>query len=497
LRISRRFFLGAVAAGVATRAAANAPAASLRPSPRPGDFLRLTARPVEDLIAAADLGGRTAFAVADARSGEVLEVRAPLLGLPPASVTKSVTALYALDALGADHRFRTRLVATGPVEDGTIQGDLVLVGGGDPTLDTDALGEMARDLKALGVTGVSGRFLVDATALPAIWSIDPGQPDHLGYNPAISALNLNYNRVHFEWKRDADGYAVSLDARAERFSPEVQIARMRVVDRDLPVYTYADSGGADDWTVALTALGEGGSRWLPVRRPHLYAGEVFQTLARAQGITLPAVAAAEAAVQGETLVVRESRRLEELLREMLLWSTNLTAEVVGLSATAARTGSVTTLAESGEAMAAWMRGRFGARQAQFVDHSGLGDQSDLRPSDLVAMLVGEGPDGGLRPILKPIPLPDSVGNPTLDHPVKVQAKTGTLNFVSALAGYITTPGGRDLAFAIFSADMPRRQALARAERERPDGARAWTARARTLQLDLIERWGAVFDNDQS
>ena len=106
-----------------------------------------------------------AVAVADAATGEILESSNPALVLPPASVTKAVTAVYALETLGGAHRFTTRIVATGPVVDGKVQGDLVLEGGGDPGLDTDALGDMARQLKAAGVSGVTGGFKVCSTCL--------------------------------------------------------------------------------------------------------------------------------------------------------------------------------------------------------------------------------------------------------------------------------------------------------------------------------------------
>ena len=63
---------------------------------------------------------------------------------------------------------------------------------------------------------------------------------------------------------------------------------MTVQDRGAPVYTYdLSADGMDDWTVARSALGDGGARWLPVRQPARYAGEVFRTLAAARGITLP------------------------------------------------------------------------------------------------------------------------------------------------------------------------------------------------------------------
>ncbi|MBV1904293.1 MAG: D-alanyl-D-alanine carboxypeptidase, partial [Marinosulfonomonas sp.] len=66
-------------------------------------------------------------------------------------------------------------------------------------------------------------------------------------------------------------------------------------------------------------------------------------------------------------------------------------------------------------------------------------------------------------------------------------KTGTLHFVSGLAGFITA-GKTELAFAIFSANADRRDALTVEERERPPGARGWSNQARRLQSGLIDRW---------
>jgi len=59
-----------------------------------------------------------------------------------------------------------------------------------------------------------------------------------------------------------------------------------VVNRKLRVYTYEDRDGIDTWPVASGALGKGGSRWLPVRDPAAFAGDVYRTLARANGVVL-------------------------------------------------------------------------------------------------------------------------------------------------------------------------------------------------------------------
>lgn len=494
-RITRRLVLGGLLGGAASAALGNAPASSPRPPARTGMRVAtsgaVSAARADDLIGAAALGGAVSYVVADAKTGLILEARQAGQPMPPASTMKVVTSLYALEYLGAGYRFATRLVATGPVEGGKVRGDLVLAGGGDPELTTDDLGDMAGALRKAGVTGVTGRFLVWGGALPYLEAIDRSQPDWLGYNPSVSGLNLNFNRVNFIWKRTGNGYEVGMDARAERFAPPVYSARVKVADRDLPLYTYRNGGRVEEWTVARRALGKGGSRWLPVRRPELYAGDVFQTLARAQGVPLPAPEVVDRVPGGGgVLVERASDDLAVILRDMMRYSTNMTAEAVGMAASAQR--GVGSHVASGRAMADWLKVRAGAVSARCADHSGLAGASRISAEDMVRALVTLGPRAGLRGLMKEVPLRDEGGRKISGHPVRVEAKTGTLNFVSTLAGYVRAPGNTELAFAIFTGDVARRDAVPAAQRERPEGGAAWVKRSKRLQQQLIERWAAVY-----
>lgn len=482
--VSRRFLLTGMLSGLALPALADAPITSLRPLPRPGAVPAKTLADPRALVDAAGLGGITGFALADARTGQMLDGFNAGEALPPASTAKALTALYGLERLGAGHRFATRLIATGEVAGGVVQGDLVLAGSGDPVLDTDDLGDLAAALRSAGVRGVAGRFLVWDGALPLVDRIADDQPDHVGYNPAVSGLNLNYNRVHFEWKRNGGAWGVAMDARGQRFVPPVRMARMEVVNRDAPLFTYRARAEREDWTVAAAALGKGGSRWLPVRRPGQYAGEVFQTLARAQGIDLPEPDMIRTLPAGRVVAQAQSEAFPDMLRGMLRHSTNLTAEAVGLTASGA--GS---LGASGAAMSRWIEDRLGAR-ARFVDHSGLGATSRISAAEFArALVAAQGVPSGpvLKSVLRDLKMSDDEGG-AIDSPVKVIGKTGTLNFVSTLVGYIQPPSGREMVFAILSADTARRDRLSVAERERPQGGRAWLKRARRLQGQLISAW---------
>ncbi len=489
----RSFLAGLTAFAVPGTALSGPPQVSLRPQMRGADFARLAGGGLDALIARAGLSGEVVCAVADVDTGLELEAANGERGLPPASVAKALTALYALEVLGPEYRFSTRLIATGPIRDGILDGDLILAGGGDPTLTPDELAKMAGQLKQAGLREVRGAFEVYDGVLPYVRSIDPGQPDHVGYSPAVSGIALNFNRVHFEWRRAGKGYAVSMDGRTGKYRPDVTVAQMKVVARSLPIYTYAGEDGIDRWTVASGALGNGGARWLPVRNPAAYAGDVFRTMARAQGIVLqPATRVSRLAGGGTVLVTHQSEPLEPILQDMLKYSTNLTAEMVGMTASVAAGARPASLAESGAAMSRWAAERFGMRGTSLVDHSGLGDASKMTAQDLVGALVAARQDNRLRPLLKPFGLRDSGGRVMRDHPIKVDAKTGTLNFVSGLGGYMTASDGTELAFAIFAADSRRRGQLTRAERERPEGARGWNRRAKQVQQKLIERWGTLY-----
>ncbi|WP_420860469.1 D-alanyl-D-alanine carboxypeptidase/D-alanyl-D-alanine endopeptidase [Algirhabdus cladophorae] len=487
---SRRALLGLLAAGLASPGLAKAPNSSLRPVARPKAGVKPRRPNADQLVEAAGLTGTAAFAVADVSSGKLLESRGATALMPPASVAKVITGLYALQTLGSEHVFRTSLYTNGVVEGDVLKGDLILVGGGDPVLSSDDLSQLASDLKARGIRGVKGRFLVYGKALPFVERIDDAQPDHVGYNPSVSGMILNFNRVHFEWRRASGRYSLKMDARTRRIQPAVASATMVVADRGAPVYGYRQSGGIDQWSVARGALGGGGARWLPVRNPEVYAGEVFRTIARSHGVLVPKAQVSKTRPAGKVVAQHSSPPLSVIVRDMLKFSTNVTAEAVGMAATVARKGQVSSHKSSAREMSQWAARKYGTK-AKFVDHSGLGDSSRVTAQDMVTTLVAAH-GSGFGELLKSIPMRNADNKIIPNSPLKVRAKTGTLNFVSGLGGYLTAPGGRTQAFAIFTADVPRRKSIPKSDREKPRGAKTWNGRSKKLQQALLRRWGAVY-----
>lgn len=423
----------------------------LRPPPRPLVDPR-------DVVARAGLPGRVAFALTDGATSLALGRAAERHA--PASTMKAITALFALDRLGPAHRFRTQVIRVGDM--------LVLAGGGDPVLGTDDLAALARDVAQAGGPPPT-RFVVWGGALPALAQITPEQAVHLPYNPAVSGMMLNFNRVHLGWSRSGADYQISVEARATAQSPRAYTITATPGDH-ADLFTYRHDLTREYWSVARSAMGRSGSRWLPVRLPEIYAGDVFQTLCRARGLVLPTPEVIDHLPRGQVIAHHDSPPVRDLVRDMLRYSTNITAEALGLHASGA-----STLDGSAEAMRLWL-GDAGPGM-RLSDHSGLSADSRISPFAMTRILSGPGRDLTLAPLLRADPLAQG------DTPHRVVAKTGTLNFVSALAGYVTAPSGAEGVFAIFCSDPDRRAAAI--GQEAPAGVPGWTRDAKQVQSALI------------
>nr|WP_111297976.1 D-alanyl-D-alanine carboxypeptidase/D-alanyl-D-alanine-endopeptidase [Paracoccus saliphilus] len=464
MKLDRRGFLSALLASAVMPDLAGGRALDMRPPQRP----------VPDpwkLIGRAALPGQVSFALSDGR--KPLALGKALMPMAPASTIKAVTAIFALDRLGPAHRFSTRIIRSGDM--------LILVGGGDPVLSTDDLARLAADLASSGQEPPR-RFAVWGGALPHLPQITAEQAGHLAYNPSISGMILNFNRVHLGWTRVGVDHQLSVEARAASQSPRAYtVTAMPGNHADL--FTYRHDQAREYWTVSRAALGQNGSRWLPVRLPELYAADVFQTLCRARGLVLPQAEMIPALPQGQVVAQHDSPPLEVLIRDMLRHSTNLTAEVLGLHASGAA-----DLLASGQAMCDWL-GDLG-QGLRLLDHSGLSSDSRVTAYGLTRVLAGPGRDLDLVRLLRVNPLSEDLGrDPKARH--LVTGKTGTLNFVSNLTGYIKTPSGAEGVFTILCADPPRRQASI--GQELPAGVSTWTRAAKGLQRELLGAFAARLD----
>ena len=479
----------------------NAPQALLSPG-----FAPLPCPCEGDLIAEVGFAaGQVGYVLFDPVKGTVVASHNLDQGFIPASVEKIPTLLAGLAVLGPEHRFETAVVASRKPRGGVLDGDLFLKGGGDPFLTTDDVLNFVLALKDQGLTSVEGGFFFDEAALPRIREINPRQPVAVAYNPGLSALNVNFNIVELTWYRAPEtgiltGTALSksdtLDVAAEAvtFAPLEQ-----AVSKTIP-WLFDRDATVDRWLLSPALPKEGEAR-LPVKQPGLNAATIFKRLAADQGLALADPLPAMAPEDGAVLKLHQSVSLDRAAQLILRYSNNLSAELVGL-ATSRRLGAAPSdLATSGAELARWLREQMPAVDwSGFVaaNHSGLSADSRMTPRQIMAILQyaqGLTADGiDLYALLAPVKWSGELmeGRDEEATDLVVRAKSGTIHFSRALAGYMLTEGGRRLGFAVFVGDLDQRRAYDQAinvdELVEVPGARAWMKRAKALEQALVTRW---------
>ncbi len=441
-------------------------------------------------IAARPTGTEVGYLLLDLETGQVLAELNADLPLIPASTAKLATAVVALDVLGPEHRYRTELLTDGTVESGVVKGNLILKGSGDPALDLADLLGLAVQLSNLGIYRVEGRFLIDDTAFPLLSEIDPSQPAEAAYNPGIGALSVAFNRVRVAWRGGrtvAPSTLPPLEEAHFEATPPSRLPRggvgLKSLGDDAVVWQVADRGRR--------------MASLPVKDPGLHAGRVFRQFAQNQGIALSEPTRGKAPATGRLLALHKSVALRDLLQDMLVYSNNMMAEMIGLAA-AQRLGNQrpADLAAAGALLVRHLgvlMPEVDWSGATLGNHSGLDAEARLTPRQLAAIarlgwrsdaMAALLPGGGWSGTLS-----DRFDAP--DQLLRVWAKTGTMNYGSALAGYLFPTSDRPAVFATMVSDVGARAAYDAQPRPRGAAEAAagiWNGRARALQDGLVEVW---------
>ena len=430
----------------------------------------------------------------------------------PASTTKLITALAALEILGGDYRFQTRLLASGKVHESALHGDLYLVGGGDPTLSTNDLQGFVDALKAAGIARVNGQFVFDESFLTTAQEINPKQPVAAAYNPSVSALSLNYNRVQLRWKGrpGAKSFQTWLRSPADGiFLPVASVSTDLIptgAQSDAPI--LLDGGNRDRWLLSRQ-LPARGFKELPIRRaPGKVTASLFRTYCLQRGITLPQPQSAPIPTNVRLLYTHASKLLPEILSGMLFHSTNLSAELIGLVTSRTLRELPLSIADSAALLTDWYQRRLPQTDwTGFVsmNHSGLSTMSRHSPRHLTAILYnGVAPTSGQtgrRGPEMPSPLLDLLPQPEWENEwaelgEKVRAKSGTMSYADGLTGILTTRKGHRLGFALLLTDFARRAAFDAARHaekvKTPPEAEAWTKRAKAFEQALLSHWKRTY-----
>jgi D-alanyl-D-alanine carboxypeptidase/D-alanyl-D-alanine-endopeptidase (penicillin-binding protein 4) len=335
------------------------------------------------------------------------------LPVPPASNQKLLTAAVALQVLGADHRFRTTVVGPAPTG-GTVNGDLHLVGGGDPVLSTKAyaahypdqpaaqtsMEKLADAVAASGVHHVTGRILGDESRYDTLRTV-PSWPDRFAtqhQTGPLSALTVN------------DGFTSYPAHETEQNRLEVEAT--------------TDPAG--------------------------YAASTFADLLRQRGVQVDGGSGTGTAPAGaHELAHVDSPTLSAIVGHMLTESDNEVAELLVKELGHVRAGSGTTAAGLGVVRSTASAMGLPSTGVRILDGSGL-DYDDRVTCGFLAALLHR--IGSHSPIASGLAVSGESGtlrDRFTDAPTKgrIRAKTGTLNDVTALSGFAHTQQGQEVTFA--------------------------------------------------
>jgi D-alanyl-D-alanine carboxypeptidase/D-alanyl-D-alanine-endopeptidase (penicillin-binding protein 4) len=396
------------------------------------------------------------IAIVDA-AGRPLFVRHERRPMAPASTFKVVVATTALLTLGPGYRFETHFESIDAPHDGTLAGDLYLVGSGDPTLRGDDLRGGVGALVRGGTQHVSGNVIADATAFGGR-EINPAwDPDDLQYDYAAgtSALSLDEGTVELHVVPGT----VGAPARVEVRPPNDDV---RILGSILTGYTTLLSmdraPARNDFTIdGHIAADAEQSFYRPVFDEPAYAAAAARTLLRLRGVTIDgATQTGVAPLSGTVLWSHHSAPLRVILRDMLFQSDNHYAEQL-LRAVAAHEGAVGTEA-AGAAVERGVFKRLGAPAdgLRVIDGSGLAPTDRIAAISLATLLAR----AQLEPIgedlfnaLPRVGIEGTVRFRTITTALgRARAKSGHIENVNALTGYVDTRRHGRVAFAVIVND---------------------------------------------
>jgi D-alanyl-D-alanine carboxypeptidase/D-alanyl-D-alanine-endopeptidase (penicillin-binding protein 4) len=375
----------------------------------------------------------------------------------PASVMKLVTTFAALDLLGPDYRWKTEAYLGGPLVDGVLHGDLILKGYGDPKITVEQWQSFIAQLRANGLAAVEGDLVLDRSRFalapydPAAFDHDPLKP----YNVGPDALLVNFKSLKLTLAPDATGSAVVV--RADPPLADITLGaapllsgdscadwRLRAApaiddrgDRGAISFggTYPQACGERDWWIAM------------LDHPH-YVRAMFETYFRAAGGRFSGGVKERTAPKGTPFAVLESPPLYDIVRDVNKLSNNVMARQIFLTLATTASASPATTGRAADVVKRWLAARKLAMPGLVLENgSGLSRQERNTASGLNQLLLAANASKVREEFVSSLAVAavdGTVERRFQNGTVGGQAllKTGSLEGVRALAGYVIESSGR-------------------------------------------------------
>ena len=378
--------------------------------------------------------------------------------LNPASTMKLVTTYGALELLGPAYAWNTEVYVTGPVQNETAAGDLVIKGYGDPKLTLESFWLLLRGLRARGVRDIRGDVVLDRSYF-SVEDYDPARFDEQPlrpYNTGPDALLVNYKAVTVQFVPEADGR--TLRVIAEPVMPALQLVNNLIVN-DVPCGDWVSrlkieaQGSADTARLVIGGTysrdcGER-TRSFSLLSHRAYVGALFTQLWRDVGGTHSGAVRDGPLPPGARLIVSaKSPALSEVVRDINKYSNNVMARQLFLTLGAVGEGAPGTLDKARGVIRQWLAQKGMSVPELAMDNgSGLSRIERISARSLGELLLAAFRSPVMPELMASLPLVAADGTmrkrlSSADIAGQAHIKTGSLSGVRSIAGYVLDARGR-------------------------------------------------------
>jgi len=406
---------------------------------------------------------QTSVSVVSLPSGRSLYARQASTSLLPASTMKLVTSAAALNYLGPEYRFETGLFYTGQRVGDTIQGNLVIRGGGDPKLTPEQLWHIAMQVKGRGIRKIIGNLVVDDSFFDKN-NHSPSQRNGVtqrAYDAKVGALSVNFNTVatHVSpglnigdplivWLEPDSDYVYLNNMTKTTRNGKAQVSVNRIIKGNQIEVQVKGS-------MPLNAPVE--SFYRSIDDPLRHAGETFRSFLKQAGVHIMGSIQFGISPQKATLLYQhQSIPLLAILKELNTYSNNFIAEQIFKTIATKAVGQSGSHKLASQLVTHFLRKEgVNIQGVSVVDGSGLSRENRFTAQAMTDLLtaisrrfdIGVDFMSALRLMGREGEFSDRFDNSTAQG--LVRAKTGSLSGVSTLAGYVANERHQVFAFAIF------------------------------------------------